>query len=187
MPDDPNTPDRDREPPRATIDAEGKIEGRVGRIEPAGAPPVREAPIELVARPPPRPPYEEHGPWRPVAPDARRRLAVRLALAAAALGVVLLVGALVFGRARPAPGVRSAGFIENLLPSSPPPPMVVDSEPSGADIAVNGKHVGQTPWAGENGWAGDNELVITAPGFTPWKKKFQGHRETHLTATLKPR
>jgi hypothetical protein len=175
-----------------TLNADGRLEGRVARIEPEGAGPLprpaEEPVLELAERAPKRPEPEHLG-YRPPIPDVRRQRAVRLVLAAAIAGVVVLAAGLLVSR--PAPRgrpsvdtVHESSVIDQLLGGGPKAPAIITSEPAGATVTIGGQKVGVTPWAGDNVWTGDTPIVIESPGYRPWKGTLRGGEEVHLNARL---
>lgn len=175
-----------------SLDADGRL------VRPA-TPPAPEVPaaptpyepeaepvLELDVRPPtPAPPPVET--FRQVEPRPRQRYAVRLALLAAALGAVLLAGALVTARPQP-PGstqvVRETTLLDTLLAGGPKAPAIITSTPPGATITIDGAAVGVTPWAGDNAWPAGTVVRLEMPGFSPWEGRLEGS-ETRLDARLK--
>jgi hypothetical protein len=171
------------EPERPALDSEGRLTGRLRRLEPAPEPlasPPDEAPLELEERPravktlplqqfrdEPLPPARRRGLW--------------LALGALALGAGLFGASLLLGPAawRQLP----AGVV------SPPRrgTVLVQSEPAGATVRIAGQVVGATPFAGDNRW-GDAEVTVSLPGYAPWKGALvAGREEQRLSARLRER
>jgi hypothetical protein len=180
-----------------TLNADGRLEGRVARIEPEGAgplPPPAEAPVLELAERAPKRPEPEHQGYRPPIPDVRRQRAVRLVLAAAVAGMVLLVAGLLVSRPAQRSGppldsgradtVRESSVIDQLLGGGPKAPAIITSEPAGATVTIGGQKIGVTPWAGDNVWTGDTPVVIELPGYRPWRGTLRGGEEVHLDARL---
>jgi hypothetical protein len=172
-----------------SLNADGRLEGRLRRIEPESAAPVspKEEPLELEERAPVRP-SPPPGPYRAVPPDLRRRLAVRLVIAAALLGAVLLASGLLASKVRRGPGadtVHASTPLDSLLGGGPKAPVVIDSDPPGATVRVGSEKVGVTPWAGDNVWVGPTPVVVELPGYRAWRGTLQGGEEVHLNARLK--
>lgn len=164
---------------------EGRLEGRLNRVE---APPAEpDEPIELAERPKPKA-YEEQQPYRAPHVSGRRSLALKIVIAAAVLGVALLVAALVGPHARtPGKGglemVRDNTVVDSLLSGGTKAPLIVSSEPPGATITIGGAVVGKTPWAGDNTWDGNALVVIELPGYKKWTGKLRGGEQT-ISANL---
>jgi eukaryotic-like serine/threonine-protein kinase len=66
--------------------------------------------------------------------------------------------------------------------------VLITSEPTGAQVSVEGSPVGVTPWAADNTWAkGPVNVTLTAPGYRPWTGTFSGGRPARLEAHLQKR
>jgi eukaryotic-like serine/threonine-protein kinase len=66
--------------------------------------------------------------------------------------------------------------------------VLITSEPTGAQVSVEGSPVGVTPWAADNTWAkGPVNVTLTAPGYRPWTGTFSGGRPARLEARLQKR
>ncbi|MEW5742613.1 MAG: PEGA domain-containing protein [Myxococcota bacterium] len=166
------------------LGADGKLEGRLNRIESGGPPPVNDAPLELEERPPKRPESEPVA-YRDPLPTPGRRLAVRLIAVAVVAGVALLVAGLLSSRpGRPGNVVHTNTFLDSLLSGGEKHAVVITSEPAGATVKIAGQVVGVTPWAGDNLWAGDAPVVLELEGFKAWKGTIKGGQEAHLNARL---
>jgi serine/threonine-protein kinase len=186
---EPDPPDPLQDGP--TLNADGQLEGRLARIEAAGAAPLpvpaQQPPLELAERAPKRPEAPVEG-YRAPIPARRRSLAVRIVLAAAIAGAVLLGGGLLFskpgGAGKPAETVHENGLLDRLVAGGPRPPAIVSSEPAGATVRIGGTVVGVTPWAGDNVWAGETPVVVELPGYKPWRGTLRGGEEVNLNARL---
>jgi hypothetical protein len=61
----------------------------------------------------------------------------------------------------------------------------IESQPSGAEVWIDGKQLGQTPIAIENNYRPqDYEVLVRKKGFQPWKAVFFGGISTRLDARL---
>jgi eukaryotic-like serine/threonine-protein kinase len=66
--------------------------------------------------------------------------------------------------------------------------ILITSEPTGAEVSVEGSRMGVTPWAADNTWAkGPVNVTLTAPGYRPWTGTFPGGRPARLEAHLQRR
>ncbi len=66
--------------------------------------------------------------------------------------------------------------------------VLITSEPTGAQVSVEGSPQGVTPWAADNTWAkGPVNVTLTAPGYRPWTGTFSGGRPARLEAHLQRR
>jgi eukaryotic-like serine/threonine-protein kinase len=89
----------------------------------------------------------------------------------------------------------AAGWYYFLAKPKGPPPrapvavvILVTSEPTGAEVSVEGSPMGVTPWAADNTWAkGPVNVTLTAPGYRPWTGTFPGGRPARLEAHLQRR
>jgi PEGA domain len=178
------------ERPGPALDREGNLTGRIQRLELPGSPPGLgevEAPLELQERPR----LEKTLPVErfreaPVLPSRRRGLL--LALVAALLAVGLFVAAIFTlrpGGPRPEPTVRSTSELQGLL-APHHVTVVVSSEPDGATVRIAGQVVGTTPWAGDNLW-GEAEVLVSLPGYAPWRGRLGRSGDQRLSASLKRR
>ena len=169
----------------AALGADGRLEQRFGNVEPAGAPPLHEERLELAEVAPPviEPRIER---FRDEPPRPSRAWAMKLVIGALLLGVVGLVALLQFKPKLDVPipdGVRESGLLEQL--GNDRPPIIISSVPSGATIVIGGKTVGETPWAGENLWAGDTPLILRLTGFQRWEGQIKGGQPVTLDIRLK--
>lgn len=169
----------------AALDADGRLEQRFGAVESAGGPPGQEEKLELAeVAPKVIEPLIEN--FRDDPPRPSRSWAARVVVGALFLGVVALGALLVFQPKLDVPifdGVRESGLLGQL--SADQPPIVISSEPPGATIALGGKVVGQTPWAGDNLWTGDTPVALQLPGFKRWEGQFKGGQPVTLDIRLK--
>lgn len=170
-------------PQGPALRADGTLEGRV--VPETSAPaPVEERPLELVARPPPRG-YSAPTAYR-LEPHPRRWLPVVL-VGFVVAGFGIAAAAIVFTPATPprVPQVELPAAVRDVLPAAlSGPPVVIDSEPSGATIRAASAVLGVTPWAGNNPFLTDTELTLTLPGHQPKKLVLPGAKEAHLSVTL---
>jgi serine/threonine-protein kinase len=66
--------------------------------------------------------------------------------------------------------------------------LVVDSEPSGAQVKVSGSPIGTTPLAVDNRYPeGTIPIEISRAGYRTWKGTFQGGGPAVVRATLRRR
>jgi hypothetical protein len=101
----------------------------------------------------------------------RRRLALGFAIAAAV--ALLAISA-----------VRLFGPVRN---GAPRPMLRVDSAPEGAEIFLGGELLGTTPYIGDNDLPpGNYKVRIERPGFRSWSGSFEGGRDAHMAARLRP-
>lgn len=169
----------------AALGADGRLEQRFGHMEPPGGPPREDEKLELAEVAPPviEPRIER---FRDEPPRPSRSWAIKVVVGALLVGVAAL-GLLVVFKPRldvPIPdGVRESGLLEQL--GKDRPPIIISSEPSGANIVIGGKTVGQTPWAGENLWAGDTPVVLQLTGFRRWEGQIKGGQPVTLDIRLK--
>ena len=64
--------------------------------------------------------------------------------------------------------------------------LVISSEPSGADLFINGTSMGRTPWAADNTWGGEVKWEIRLKGYRTARGTFKGGEAQHLEPTLEP-
>ena len=175
-----------------TLSADGTLEGRLSRLEPAspGAwEPVdpNAAPLELAVV---APRVVAALPVRPEPPSQRPRVPLYLVFGSMGLGVMILIFALVKDVISPPPvskadEVRALGSVDEHL--SAPTPMgraVIQSEPDGAQIVVNGQVIGTTPWAGDN-VIGTQAFELRHAGYQPWKGRLPDRADATLSVRLK--
>jgi serine/threonine protein kinase len=148
------------------------------------APSVLETPaekLELETRGPREETLWQHKPRRPWG-----RWALRLAV----------LGTLVAG------GFFALPHLQRLLPSaervargaftatpSKPPPLIINSEPEGARVLVNGKDKGTTPLLMDNEYPPGEEVSfeVTLRGYKPWKGTFPGNAPAQFNVQLQKR
>jgi eukaryotic-like serine/threonine-protein kinase len=176
-----------------TLDADGKLESPAGaapappRLSRIGRPVPPPQELELEVRPKAAPLELEARPVKPEAdyvppPPARAPATVHGGSAAPWLAL-LVVAAL-----------AAAGWYYFLAKPKVPPRapiavvVLITSEPTGAQVSVEGSPMGVTPWAADNTWAkGPVNVTLTAPGYRPWTGTFSGGRPARLEAHLQKR
>lgn len=187
---DPNV-DGDWKPSGGTLDATGKVEGyqaprRHNSLETKVEPPpdpsglprlsaLKTGDLELMHDPAShaRPQYEERD-YRDASLQVRsRKKAVLAVLVLLALGIGGFVAV-----------YSSPRLASTLHAYTPRGPLVVSSEPSGAELLISGKKVGTTPWAADNRWVGKTSYEVRLKGYKPAKGAFMGSEETHLDVVL---
>lgn len=184
---DPN--ERDELSRGPSLSPDGRLEGRIERVEPPPAlTSLAEAPLELETRAPKAiearvERYRE---------DLRARNAkggaLKLVVGLVALALIGLAALLRFQpdlRRELPDGVRESTLLEGLLRAPDAPPVIISSTPPGADIHIGGKIVGQTPWAGENRWTGETKVVLQLAGYRKWEGKLNGGKAETLDVRLK--
>jgi serine/threonine-protein kinase len=107
-----------------------------------------------------------------------------------------VVGALVAG------GFVAKPYLLPLLPDaeravrgaltahpSKPPPLIIDSQPSGARVSVAGQDKGTTPVVMDNDYARGEEISfeVTLRGYKPWKGSFIGNAPAQFDVELQKR
>lgn len=182
-----------------SIDADGRLEGRFQNVElpppepppPAAAPAQEESPeLDLSHRPVVEERVENFRPDMPPPPaEAKRSGALKLFVGFMLLGGLAL-GAFVYfrphlGSLGMEDGVRSGNWFDTVTAGTEVPPIIISSTPTGANITINDKPVGQTPWAGDNRWVGQPTVTIQLPGYKTWEGKLQGGEPQTLDITLK--
>lgn len=173
-----------------SLDASGRLEGRFNNVEARPAePPPQEERFELEARP--RAPVEARmQTYRAeLAARGERPWALKLMLGAMLVGVLALGAFLHFKPKLELPempdGVRPSGILDELTAGAEAAPVIISSTPTGATITIGGKTVGQTPWAGENRWAGQPAVTLKLPGYKTWEGKLEGGEPQTLDITLR--
>jgi len=169
----------------AALSADGRLEQRFGHVEPQGGPPREEEKLELAEVAPPviEPRIER---FRDAPPNRTRSWAIKLVIGALLTGIAALGALIVFKPNLHVPlpdGVRESGLLDQL--GTDRPPLLISSEPTGATILIGGKKVGETPWAGENLWAGDTAVVLQLTGFRRWEGQIKGGQPATLDIRLK--
>ncbi|KFE59787.1 serine/threonine-protein kinase [Hyalangium minutum] len=101
-------------------------------------------------------------------------------------------------------GLGAGGFfawphVQRLLPSaeramrgalsepSKPPPLVINSEPSGARVVLGGEDKGTTPLLMDNNYPPGEEITVelTLKGYKPWKSTFPGNAPAQFDVELR--
>lgn len=187
---DPTDPDEILKGP-AALSAEGRLEQRMAKMEPAGAPSAPERPdepLELADRPPPAIQQRVERYRADLRARSSRPWALKLVIAILVLGVGGLAALLHFKPKLEWPtveGVRHATLLDQLGAGGEHQPIIISSTPTGATIVIGGKTVGETPWAGENTWTGETTLVLQLSGYRPWEGKLKGGQPQTLDIRLK--
>lgn len=171
-----------------SLSADGRLEERMQRVEPAGGPgalPVTDAPLELVERAPKvlEPRVEE---FRAPAP-ARRSRAPLIVGGLLAVGVALLVTFLVVKpkRVPEVPFGVSDSSVLGELGLVEQQPIIISSTPTGATVTIGERTVGTTPWAGDNVWRGETPVILELKGYQRWEGKLEGGKPLTLDVHLK--
>lgn len=174
-----------------TLSADGTLEGRLSRLEPASPgtwEPVdpSSAPLELAEV---APPVVAALPIRPEPASSKPRVPLFIVFGSMGLGVLILIFALVKDVISPPPmaradEVRAIGEVEQHL-SVPTPKgrAVIQSEPDGAEIVVNGQVIGTTPWAGDN-VIGTQTFEVRRAGYQSWKGRLPDRADATLSVRL---
>jgi serine/threonine-protein kinase len=163
-----------------------ELDARFGAMELQRAPSLE---LELAERPPKKvePRVES---FRDEPPPPRRRLGLKVALGAVALGIALFSTFLFAPRsflARVGLDARRDAFeLGPLSFRSPAPPLILESTPSGATITISGKVVGTTPWAGDNTWPDQAPISVSLRGYSLWQGQLIEGRELKANIKLKP-
>lgn len=182
---DPKEPDEILQNP-ASLGADGRLEQRMARVEPVGAP--AEERIELQERAPKAIEARVEQYRDELRARSARPWAARLVIGTLLLGVIALGAFLHF---KPKlelgsfDGVREASLFDQVTAGGEAPPIIISSTPTGATITIGGKTVGETPWAGENRWVGETPLTLKLPGYKAWEGKLKGGSPQTLDINLK--
>ena len=179
-----------------TLSADGTLEGRMSRVEPAPAsgafsPVASDQPLALVLKSP-RPLAPLTGTAEPAA--ASKRSPMLLVAGAFGLGLLILAIALVRDVVTGPPearaaieaepdGVRPLENVETLLPSTSRGQAMIDSEPSGAQVWAFGRMIGITPWAGDNRF-GSTEIELRLDGYKTWRGQVPDQDDAKLAVKL---
>lgn len=191
MSDDPK--DSDWKPTGPALSADGTLEGRIERLERIEEPQPRiepEAPLELDVR---APSASEAAERVAAAAKALRRRPRRKTVAmgvviagvvvgVAIIGVSLLLKPVVRAERQAATPLRVADTREEAIDpvtfdeSTELPTfdfgsesaLVIDSQPQGAEVRINGELVGVTPWAGDDRFGNAPRVELKRSGFAPW-------------------
>ena len=175
----------------AALDANGRLEQRLDRVEQAGVPAPAVAPeAKLVLAPRAPKAIEQRVENYRAELRARneRPWALKLVIGALVVGFSGL-GALLYFKPKldlqSLDGVREATLLDELTAGGEREPIIISSTPTGATILIGGKAVGETPWAGENVWRGETTLVLKLAGYQPWQGKLPGGKPVTLDIRLK--
>ena len=172
-----------------TLSSDGTLEGRLSRLEPAS--PGSWEPVEASAAPlelaEVAPPVVAPLPIRAAATAQKPRVPLYLVFGSMGLGVLILIGALVRDVVAPPPEskadeVREVGTFEQLG-ATPKGQAVIQSVPDGAEIVLNGKVIGTTPWAGDN-VLGTHVFEIRHVGYRSWRGQLADRTEVTLSVQL---
>lgn len=196
-----------------SLNAEGRLEGRFGAMEQPvalnthpGVPPVAGSTAAQAALqpPPPAPPakpalelarteapkyearierFREENAARTTASRSR---ALKVVISVLLVGIAAMVAFAVIKPKLPAikTGVNPSTVLEQLQGERPP--MLVNSTPPGAKLYVGAELIGETPWAGDNRWAGEKvPYRLEAPGYRTFNGTFEGDAPVTLDVTLK--
>jgi hypothetical protein len=171
-----------------SLSASGAIEGRPEppRDAPTALPTAQEPPLELDRRPRAAP----RAPARalPTTAPSRRWPLVLIVSALLAAGVIAAAAVSTRRRgATPLPTFEPPTALRDHLPVIAGPPVIIVSEPAGAEIRSERGLVGVTPWAGDNPFLLDTPVTLTLPGYAPAKLVVPGAREANLSVTMKRR
>jgi serine/threonine-protein kinase len=124
--------------------------------------------------------------WEPERRSPWGRWALRLGI----LAVLGVVGFYALPHLqRLLPGAQEA--VRNSLTSRPIelPPLIIRSQPEGAQVRVDGVDKGTTPLVMDNEYpaGSDIQVQVTLPGYKPWKGTFTGGAPAQLDARLQKR
>lgn len=122
------------------------------------------------------------------APPAAPAWPLKLVVALGAVGAIALVALMVFKpklETPPSIGVQVTSALNEAIAGEAAPPLIISSVPTGATVFINGNELGQTPWAGDNRWVGEPDLVIKLPGYRSWEGKLKGGAPQTLDIKLK--
>jgi hypothetical protein len=168
-----------------TMDSEGRLVGKPAAPAGEGAfepPKEQAASLELDTSRMRKGPsdWAEPAPYRDdVSGGSKRRVLRVLSLAVAALGAAAVAAFMLM------PSLQHA--LPFKLPTGPSRSLLITSEPSGADVRIDGSKVGQTPFAQDNRFNGKVQLELRLEGYEPFRDTFSGGRDVHIAATLRPR
>lgn len=177
-----------------SMGADGRLERFSRMEEPVKLPttpglrPAEEPPLELEKVAPKKfePRIEVFRELPPSREVRRRSTALKAVVALLVLGVGLGAAFLVFRpRVSELPfGVSESGLLQQLN-SGDPVPLIISSEPAGAQVVIDGVKVGETPWAGENKWEKTTRITVTLPGYKRWEGQLTPHQPLTLDLQLK--
>jgi hypothetical protein len=200
MPDDPRLPkdfppidpnvDGEWKAPARSLDAEGRVVGlkppaprnsleqpAAPEADPSGLPrlsALNTGDLELARDPTQRPPstWEDPLPYRDQPMRSRKGAMI-------AVVVLVLLGAGGFFALYQSPRLTAT-----LNAHTPKGPLVISSDPSGAELWLAGSKVGTTPWAADNRYVGKTTYEVRARGNKTKRGTFMGGVETHLDVEL---
>lgn len=166
-----------------SLNADGRLEQRIGAVEPVQFAPAPVGTPELELDRKPRGPIVEMQP-APVPPPPSRARGAKYVIGFLVLGAVTLGAFLVFRPRIPVPeGISDSDFVRGINAANGQ--LVISSTPSGAKIIINETERGQTPWAIDNHWNGTVKVRLEARGYKPWEGTFQGGQDQTLDVQLK--
>lgn len=166
-----------------SLNADGRLEQRLGALEPVqfAPPPVGTPELDLDRKPAPI--IEEMEPAPPPPPPSRAS-GVKYVLGFLVLGAVALAAFMIFRPRIPLPeGVSDSDFMRGMAAANGQ--LIINSTPSGAHVFINDTDRGQTPWAIDNHWNGTVKVRLEARGYKPWEGTFQGGQDQTLDVQLK--
>jgi len=82
-------------------------------------------------------------------------------------------------------GSEGAWKLRKLTGRAPTGVLTVMSSPAGAEITIDGKTIGYTPWAGDRVWPTGTEVELKLEGYRPWSETIQANGDVTLNAKLK--
>jgi hypothetical protein len=74
-------------------------------------------------------------------------------------------------------------------PPSEPAPIIINSQPEGARVRINGEDKGQTPLVMDNEFPSGMEVPVevSLPGYKPWKATLSGSAPAQFDVRLQKR
>lgn len=82
-------------------------------------------------------------------------------------------------------GSEGAWKLRKLIGTTPTGVLTIMSQPAGAEILINGRHIGYTPWAGDRLWPTGTEVELKLEGHRPWSETIQANGDVTLNAKLR--